>query len=92
MYKMRRNTQVPQSLRDHTTMFVISGSLEILQERDEGTYVYMSLGNFCSSSDLQDLNLGTKVGGNDLVILALPENIWRTVLCERQRDMNERIR
>jgi hypothetical protein len=94
LHTMRSNAQVPQSLQDHKTMFVISGSLDILQERDEGTSVYMSLGagNFCSSSDLQDLNLGAKVGGNGLVMLALPENIWRTALCERQRDRSERIR
>jgi hypothetical protein len=97
MISMRSNAHVPQSLRDHTTWFVISGSLEILQERDERTsdertYKSVGPGNHCSSSDLQDLNLWANVGGNGLVMLALPENIWRTALFERQRDRSERIR
>ena len=33
LHTMRSNAQVPQSLQDHKTMFVISGSLDILQER-----------------------------------------------------------
>ena len=36
LHKIRSNEQVPESFRDHTTMFVISGSLEIFARTRRG--------------------------------------------------------
>ena len=73
-------------------LFIVSGSLDTRQPEHAQVYMSLTAGEFCCSSDLKDANLSAIAGSCGVVMLALPEKLWRTALYERDLDSQERIK